>query len=143
MHDTLINSVISRLDQDNIGGIDFNSFDVITEISKFKDLKPLGFQIIVRLFIEPNKKGGIFVPSKTHEEQQFQNCVGLVISMGEEAYLDKERYPLGPRCQVGDWIVFPRHHGIFISYDGIPIFIINEDTPLAKETKDPRRIKRV
>ena len=34
------------------------------------------------------------------------SIIGLVVDMGEEAYSDKERFPGGPWCKQGDYVMF-------------------------------------
>jgi co-chaperonin GroES (HSP10) len=51
--------------------------------------------------------------------------------VGELAYGDTEKFPHGPWCKKGDWIVFGRYAGARISIDGGEIRILNDDEVLA------------
>ena len=54
-----------------------------------------------RMVILPYKgvektKGGLLLTDKAIEEQQLTTNVGLILSMGSDAYADKNRFPNGP-----------------------------------------------
>jgi co-chaperonin GroES (HSP10) len=51
--------------------------------------------------------------------------------VGELAYGDTEKFPNGPWCKKGDWIVFGRYAGARIGIDGGEIRILNDDEVLA------------
>jgi co-chaperonin GroES (HSP10) len=52
------------------------------------------------------------------------------LDMGPHCY-DKERYPEGPWCKKGDWIIFARYAGSRIRIDGGEIRLLNDDEVLA------------
>jgi co-chaperonin GroES (HSP10) len=69
-----------------------------------------------RLLVLPFKmkektKGGIVLAETTLEKQQVASQCGLVLAMGPDCYRDKERYPDGPWCKKGDWVMFARYAG--------------------------------
>lgn len=109
-------------------GIDLNNFSKEAEIAKYDGFTAAPWELIIRLFINPPKtSGGVYVPQSVHDEQQYQACVGLVVKQGCAVYLDARYEQTGRWCEVGDWIVFPRHAGIKIHYQNLPTFIIKED----------------
>ena len=55
--------------------------------------------------LEP-RLGGVYITPKTREEDKYQGKVGLVLALGPESYADEERFPDGPWCQVGDWVMW-------------------------------------
>ena len=61
------------------------------------------------------------------------------LAMGDACYVDKERYPNGPWCKVGDWVVFARYAGSRIEIDGGEVRLLNEDEVLAT-VEDPTDI---
>ena len=77
-------------------------------------------------------KGGLYLTDKAVEEQQLTTNVGLILSMGEDAYADKNKFPNGPWCKKGDWIIFARYAGSRVKIDGGEIRILNDDEVLAK-----------
>ena len=66
-----------------------------------------------------------------------QQC-GLVLRMGPDCYGDKERYPEGPWCKEGDWVIFARYAGSRIPIEGGEVRMLNDDEVLAtiKEPED-------
>lgn len=122
-------------------GIDLQNFVPHEEIAKFEDVEPQGWTILVRLYTEPKVKNGLYMPDIVHDEQQYKNCVGLVVKKSKAAYLDDRYNQTGQWCDVGDWVVFPRHAGYKIHYEGIPIFVLKEDA-IDLVIRDPSKIAR-
>jgi len=81
-------------------------------------------------------KGGVIINESTLERQQIASQCGNVLAMGSECYKDKERYPTGPWCKVGDWVVFARYAGSRINIEGGEVRLLNEDEVLAT-VEDP------
>ena len=93
--------------------------------------KPTGWRILVLPFkMKEKTKGGIIMSETTIERQQVGSQCGLVISMGDQCY-DKERYPEGPWCKKGQWVVFARYAGSRIHIDGGEVRLLNDDEILA------------
>ena len=98
---------------------------------KTKLPKPTGWRLLVLPFKMPEKtKGGLYLGADTLERQQVASTCGLVLDMGPHCY-DKERYPEGPWCKKGDWIIFARYAGSRIKIDGGEIRLLNDDEVLA------------
>jgi co-chaperonin GroES (HSP10) len=127
---------------ENEYGIDIDNFSIEEEIAKFDDMQVDGWDIILRLYIRPNKtRGGIIITDNSQDEDQYKNCVGLVVKIAPACYLDPRYDQSGPWCKVGEWRTFPRHAGYKIFYKDIPIFIIKEDA-VGPRVPDPRFIRR-
>ena len=122
-------------------GIDLTNFSVDEEIAKFNNIKPQGWTIVVRLYTEPKVKNGLYIPDTVHDEQQYRSCVGLVVKKAKAAYLDDRYNQTGQWCNIGDWVVFPRHAGYKIHSKGIPMWILKEDA-VDLVIDDPRDITR-
>ena len=72
--------------------------------------KPTGWRMLVLPFrMDEKTKGGILLGGETIDRQQVASQCGNVLAMGDACYVDKERYPNGPWCKVGDWVVFARY----------------------------------
>lgn len=94
--------------------------------------KPTGWRLVVLPFRAPKKtKSGILLAEQVVERQQLATVCGYVVSTGPLAYADTEKFPNGPWCKKGDWIVFGRYSGARISIDGGEIRILNDDEVLA------------
>ena len=97
-----------------------------------------------RITVLPHKgidktKGGLLLTDKAIEEQQLTTNVGLILNMGPDAYSDKTKFPNGPWCKKGDWVVFARYAGSRVKIDGGEIRILNDDEILST-VEDPTDI---
>ena len=99
---------------------------------KAKLPQPTGWRLIVLPFkMDERTKGGIIMNETTLEKQQVASQCGNVLAMGPQCYKDKARYPKGPWCKVGDWVIFARYAGSRIQIEGGEIRLLNEDEILA------------
>ena len=93
--------------------------------------KPTGWRLLVLPFkMKEKTKAGIIMSDVTIERQQVASQCGLVVALGDQCY-DKERYPEGPWCKKGDWVVFARYAGSRIQIDGGEVRLLNDDEILA------------
>ncbi len=103
--------------------------DLTSESAKLPN--PTGWRILVLPFKQKDKtKGGIIMTDNTIEKSQVASTCGLVLATGPTCY-DKERFPEGPWCKKGDWIIFARYAGSRIKIDGGEIRLLNDDEVLA------------
>ena len=101
---------------------------------------PTGWRILVLPHRGQGKtKGGVLLSDKTVEETQIATNVGLVLSIGPDAYNDKERFPNGPWCKEKDWVIFARYAGSRLNIEGGELRILNDDEILGT-TDDPENI---
>jgi|TARA_R100000734_G_scaffold18701_2_gene16201 chaperonin GroES len=99
-----------------------------------------GWRIVVLPYKGVEKtKGGLLLTDKAIEEQQLTTNVGLILNMGPDAYADKNKFPNGPWCLKGDWIVFAKYAGSRVKIEGGEIRILNDDEVLAK-LDDPKDV---
>lgn len=104
--------------------------------------EPKGYQILIALpEIEEKTEGGIFKPQETMQYEKTASVVGLVMRMGSDCYKDEKRFPTGPYCEEGDWVIFHAYSGTRISVFGKEFRLINDDTVKAV-VRDPRGIMR-
>ena len=93
--------------------------------------QPTGWRILVIPFkMKEKSKGGIILTESTLERQQVASTCGLVLAMGPNCY-DKEKFPEGPWCKKGDWVIFARYAGSRIQIDGGEVRLLNDDEVLA------------
>lgn len=94
--------------------------------------KPTGWRIIILPYRGAEKsKGGIVIAEQTRQREQVATVCGYVLAVGPLAYADEGKFPTGPWCKKGDWIVFGRYAGARLPIDGGEIRIINDDEVLA------------
>ena len=101
---------------------------------------PTGWRILVLPYKGQGKtKGGIILSDTTIEERGFTTVTALVLIVGPDSYRDKERFPNGPWCKKGDWIIFGRYAGSRFGIEGGEVRILNDDEIIAA-VKDPEDI---
>jgi len=102
--------------------------------------KATGWRLIVLPYRGARKtKGGIELADQTLERQQLTTTCAYVLAVGPLAYKDELKFPTGPWCKEGDWIIFGRYAGARMAIDGGEIRILNDDEILAT-IKDPEDI---
>ena len=74
--------------------------------------------------------------------EQTASIIGLVIALGEAAYKDADKFPDGPYCKEGDFVVFRSYSGTRFKLRGEEFRLINDDTVEAV-VDDPREYTRV
>ena len=100
---------------------------------------PVGWRILVLPFEASKKsKGGIIYSDDAVERASIASTCGNVLAMGSQTY-DKEKFPEGPWCKKGDWVVFARYAGSRIKIQGGEVRLLNEDEILAT-IKNPEDI---
>ena len=74
--------------------------------------KPVGYRLLVRPYSGPKKtKGGIILTDNANETIQMTTVVGLVVEMGDLCYADKDKFPKGPWCKKGQFVIYGRYAG--------------------------------
>ena len=84
---------------------------------------------------------GLVKDAKTMYYEEVTTPVLFVVKMGPEAYQDKSRFPTGPRCKVGDFVIVRPNSGTRLKIHGREFRIINDDSVEAV-VEDPRGITR-
>jgi|TARA_R100000541_G_scaffold6606_5_gene14213 co-chaperonin GroES (HSP10) len=101
---------------------------------------PTGWRILVLPYRGKGKTdGGVYLPNAVVQEQTVSTQVGYVLKVGDLAYKDAEKFPMGPWCEQGDWVMFARYSGSRFKIDGGEVRILNDDEVLAK-IKEPEDI---
>lgn len=104
--------------------------------------EPKGYKLLIALpEIEEKTEGGIIKSAQAQHEESIATIVGWVMSMGPDAYANFSRFPSGPYCQVGDWVLFRAFSGTRIKIHGKEFRLINDDTVEAV-VEDPRGVER-
>ena len=106
--------------------------------------KPVGYHLLVAM---PNVsdtfgESGLFKSSQTINHDSIMSMIGLVLDMGEQAYSDKDRFPTGPWCKVGDYVMFRMNTGTRFKVAGQEYRLFNDDSVEAI-VEDPSGIQRV
>ena len=80
---------------------------------------PTGWRLLILPYRGKGKtEGGIYLPNTVVEENSVSTQVGYVLKVGELAYGDKTKFPDGPWCEKGNWVMFARYAGSRFRIDG-------------------------
>ena len=117
--------------------------DVLEDKRKASQLPlPCGWKILIALPEKEDKtEGGVYVPEELRDREHIASITGMVLRMGPDAYGDKEKFPSGPYCKVGDWVMIPAYSGRGFFVHKQEFKLINDDTVEAV-VQDPRGVKR-
>jgi co-chaperonin GroES (HSP10) len=91
---------------------------------------------------EQEYESGIAKAGQTMHYEEVLSPVLFVAKMGPDAYRDPLRFPSGPSCKVGDFVLVRPNTGTRLKIHGTEWRIINDDSVEAV-VQDPRGIKRV
>ena len=79
--------------------------------------------------------------SQTMHYEEVLTPVLFVVKLGPDAYSDVSRFPSGPSCKAGDFIICRPNSGTRLKIHGREFRIINDDSVEAV-VEDPRGITR-
>mgnify|MGYP005832883037 CR=1 FL=1 len=104
--------------------------------------EPTGWKILIALpDVDEQTEAGIYKPDKALEIEAVSTVLGCVLKMGSLAYRDEKKFPTGPWCEVGDWVLMRAFSGTRIKIHGKEFRLINDDT-IEAVVDDPRGIER-
>jgi len=90
---------------------------------------------------EKEYESGLLKADQTLHYEEVLTTVLFVVDMGPDCYADKERFPNGPYCKKGDFILVRPNAGTRLVIHGREFRIINDDSVEAV-VQDPRGITR-
>jgi len=85
---------------------------------------------------------GLVKANQTIHFEEVLSPVLFVVKMGPDAYKDEKRFPSGPSCKVGDFVLVRPNTGTRIKIHGKEFRIINDDS-VEGVVEDPRGITRM
>lgn len=104
--------------------------------------KPSGYRILCAIpEIEKEYESGLIKADQTIQNEEILTTVLFVIDLGPDCYKDTSRFPTGPWCQKGDFVLTRPYAGTRLIIHGREFRIINDDSVEAV-VADPRGIKR-
>lgn len=105
--------------------------------------KPVGYHVLVAMpeVEETYGDSGIIKSAQTMHQDSLMSMIGLVLDMGDQAYSDKDRFPTGPWCKQGDYVMFRMNTGTRFKVGGVEYRLMNDDS-IEAVVNDPRGITR-
>lgn len=104
--------------------------------------KPSGYRILCAIpEAEKEFENGLVKADETMRVEELLTTVLFVVDMGPDCYKDSTRFPTGPWCKVGDFVLVRPNAGTRLVIHGREFRIINDDS-VEGTVDDPRGIKR-
>lgn len=104
--------------------------------------EPQGYRILCAIpDIEDKFENGIIKTEETIKNEEILATVLFVVKLGTDCYKDESRFPSGPYCKEGDFVLVRPHTGTKINIHGKAFRLINDDS-IEAVVDDPRGIQR-
>lgn len=104
---------------------------------------PCGYKMLIGLpKIEEKYESGIIKADAVVRQDEVASVVGFVIKMGPDCYKDSSKFPTGPFCKEGDFILLRSYSGTRFKIHGVEFRLISDDVVEAV-VSDPRGYSRV
>jgi co-chaperonin GroES (HSP10) len=123
---------------------DINVDETVHEVDeRAKQLPdPKGYRLLCMVpKVESEYAGGIVKSDETVRVEEQTTVVLFVAKVGDLAYKDESRFPTGPWCKAGDFVLVRPYSGTRLKLHGTEWRIINDDTVEAV-VEDPRGLSR-
>ena len=104
--------------------------------------KPSGYRILCAI-PETDKEydSGLVKADETMRYEELLTTVLFVVDLGPDCYQDKNRFPSGPWCKKGDFVLVRPNAGTRLVIHGREFRMINDDS-VEGTVQDPRGIRR-
>jgi co-chaperonin GroES (HSP10) len=103
---------------------------------------PSGFHILCMIpEVEEKFDNGIIKAETTIFAEERLTTVLFVMDLGPDCYKDQKRFPTGPWCKIGDFVLVRPNTGSRLKIHGREFRIINDDA-VEGVVDDPRGIAR-
>ena len=104
--------------------------------------EPSGYRLLIAIpEVSEKTEGGVFMPDSLKKAEETASIIGFVVKSGPEAYADSSKFPNGPWCKDGDFVIFRSYSGTRFKVLGKEFRLINDDTVEAV-VEDPRGYSR-
>ena len=92
--------------------------------------KPVGYRVLIALpDIDDYYQNTSLLKTDNEKHREYiMSIMGVVIDMGSDAYSDKERFPEGPWCKQGDYVMFRMNTGTRFKVNGKEFRLMNDDS---------------
>jgi co-chaperonin GroES (HSP10) len=103
---------------------------------------PSGYRVLCAVpEVEEQYESGLVKADQTINFEEKLATVLFVVEMGPDCYKDPARFPTGPWCKKGDFVIVRPNAGTRLLIHGREFRMINDDSVEAV-VQDPRGIKR-
>jgi len=104
--------------------------------------RPSGYRILCTIpQVDKQYESGLIKADATLHYEEVLTTVLFVIELGPDCYADKDKFPTGPWCKKGDFILVRPNSGTRLIIHDKEFRLINDDNVEAV-VDDPRGIRR-
>lgn len=104
--------------------------------------EPSGYHILCAIpEVDKMYESGLVKAEQTLHVEEVLTTVLFVVALGPDAYKDANKFPSGPWCKIGDFVLVRPNSGSRLIIHGKEFRMINDDT-VEGTVADPRGIKR-
>ena len=104
---------------------------------------PVGYKMLLLLpKQDATYESGLVKADVTRAADEVASVVAFVAKLGPDCYNDTKKFPSGPWCKEGDFVVIRPYSGVRIVVHGQEMRLVNDDS-IEAVVDDPRGIKRV
>lgn len=104
--------------------------------------KPVGYKILCAIPEQDKEyESGLVKADETVRYEEMLTTVLFVVDLGDDCYKDPAKFPTGPWCKKGDFVLVRPNAGTRLVIHGREFRIINDDS-VEGTVDDPRGIKR-
>jgi co-chaperonin GroES (HSP10) len=109
--------------------------------------QPKGYKILIAIpkLEEKFENSSLIRPDNLSKKEETATVVGMVVKLGSLAYKDEDKFPDGPWCNEGDFILMRAYSGTrfkVVTEDGEQEFRLINDDVIEAVVDDPRGITR-
>lgn len=106
--------------------------------------KPSGYRLLVAIpEIKETYESGLVKAETTLKHEEISTMVVQVVDMGPDAYADKNRFPSGPYCKIGDFVLIRAYSGTRFKIHGRELFRVINDDSVEAVVEDPTGYSRI
>lgn len=103
--------------------------------------KPATYHVLCMLIKSEDKyESGLIKADKTRQYEELLTPAMFVVDIGPDAFKDEKRFPSGPPCKKGDYVIVRPHSGTRLKIHGYELRLINDDS-IEAVVDDPRALR--
>lgn len=105
---------------------------------------PVGYHVLVAIpEVREAYDSGIIKADSVQKNEEVSTMVVQVVDMGPDAYKDEDKFPTGPYCKVGDYVLIRAYSGTRFKIFGKEMFRIINDDSVEAVVADPTGYTRI
>jgi len=128
----------------DVSAVDLSGILTKSDEEKAKQVPEPKTYHILCILPEANEayESGILKAGNTVNYEELLSPILFVAKIGPDAFKDEKRFPSGPSCAVGDFVIGRPNSGTRFKIHGREMRIINDDS-IEAVVEDPRGLTRV